>query len=147
MTQPTREKARAFSDLTTCSFVLASVLALASCSDPVTAPSDLGDGVWKLASMEPAGASAFVPDDPQRFTVEFQADGRIGVTADCNRCGGSYSLSDGTLTVPALACTRVACPTPHGDRFAGMIDGSSSIERDGDSLEIQSADGILRLRR
>lgn len=128
--------------------VLGAALPLLSCSDDVTGPSDLVGGVWKLESMEPAGAARFVPDNPDRFTVEFQADGRIGVVADCNQCGGTYSVSEGTLTVPPLACTLILCPTPQGGQFASLIDGTASIDRDGDDrLEIESSEGELVLRR
>ena len=87
------------------------------------------------------------PDNPDRFTVEFRADGEVGVVADCNQCGGTYSVSGGTLTVPPLACTLIACPGPEGSQFAGLIDGTSSIERDGDELEIESSEGTLSLSR
>lgn len=124
-----------------------SALAVLSCSDEVTGPSDLQGGPWKLESMEVAGAARFVPEDPNRFTVEFHSDGRIGVVADCNQCGGGYTASGGILNVPALACTLIACPGPEGGQFAGLIEGMSSIERDGDELLIESSEGRLTLRQ
>jgi heat shock protein HslJ len=127
--------------------VLASASGLLSCSDDVTGPSDLEGAPWRLESMEVAGAPRFVPDDPARFTVEFEADGQMGVVADCNQCGGTYTVNDGTLTVPPLACTLIACPGPEGQQFASLLDGTASIERDGDELEIESAEGTLLLRR
>jgi heat shock protein HslJ len=147
MNQPSNQRARVFSGLGTALVVLAGALPMLSCSDEVTGPSDLGDGPWKLESMELAGAAPFVPDDPDRFTVEFRADGQLTVVADCNQCGGTYSVSDGALTVPPLACTLIACPGLEGSQFASLIDGTSSIESDGDELEIESSDGTLSLRR
>jgi heat shock protein HslJ len=126
--------------------VILGALPLLSCSAQVTGPSDLG-GVWKLESMEATGAARFVPENPDRFTVQFHADGRIGVVADCNRCGGTYSVSDGSLTVPPLACTLILCPVPQGGQFASLVDGTSLIEKDGDELEIESSEGKLKLRR
>ena len=127
--------------------MLAVTLALSSCSDGVTGPSDIAGSTWKLQSMEFAGAARFVPDNPDLFTVEFQADGRIGVVADCNQCGGTYAVSDGTLTVPAMACTLVLCPTPQGGQFASLIDGTSSLDKEETELEIESPEGKLVLRR
>ena len=78
--------------------VVAAALPLLSCSEEVTGPSDVVGTVWRLESMQRTGAARFVPDDPSRFTIEFKADGSLAVRADCNGCGGSYTLNGGTLT-------------------------------------------------
>lgn len=124
-------------------------LPLLSCSDGVTGPSDLMGGVWQLQSMRLTGATSnFVPDDPSRFTVEFEEDGQIGVRADCNSCGGLYSLSDDQLNVPSMACTLVLCATPNGGEFASLIEGTSTLDKDGDdTLHVVSADGRVTLTR
>jgi heat shock protein HslJ len=128
--------------------MLVAGLALTSCADSVTSPSDVMGGVWTLQSMQVAGEDPFVPAEPDRFTVEFAADGQIAVVADCNQCGGRYTVEDGTLTVTDLACTLVACATPEGEQFAALIDGTSSLESEGSSgLEIESPEGTLALTR
>lgn len=118
-----------------------------ACSDEVTGPSDLEGGAWRLETMEVSGGAAFEPEDPGRFTIQFNADGTVAVQADCNQCGGSYSLSGETLTVGPLACTLIACPTPRGQEFASIIDGASSIDVDDDEMEIESSEGTLVLTR
>lgn len=145
MAKPSRS--RLFGGMSAIVAVLAGVLPSLCCSDAVTSPSDLTGGVWRLRSMELAGASQFVPDDPNRFTVEFHADGRIGVVADCNLCGGSYWLSGATLTVRDLACTLALCATPGGGEFANLVEGTSTLDKAGDQLTIRSAEGKLVLRR
>jgi heat shock protein HslJ len=125
----------------------ACTLVLAGCSDAVTGPSDVEGGPWRLESMELAGAAAFVPEDPSRFTVQFNADGSIGVRADCNQCGGSYTLSDGRLTVGQMFCTLVACPTNRGQEFASLLQGTTSLELEDGELEIESSAGTLVLTR
>ena len=128
--------------------IIAAAVPLVSCSNEVTGPSDVVGTVWKLESMERTGAARFVPEDPNKFTVEFKADGSLGVQADCNGCGGTYTLSDGALNSGPLVCTLIACPGPEGQQFAGIIDGSSEIEKDGDDqLEIESSEGRLVLTR
>lgn len=127
--------------------LFAGALVHAACSDEVTGPSDLVGGAWKLESMELDDADAFVPVDPSRFTVEFNADGTLGVTADCNQCGGSYKLNGGNMTVGPLVCTLVACPTNRGQEFASLIDGTTSLELEDGELEIESSDGTLVLTR
>jgi heat shock protein HslJ len=128
--------------------VLAVLLPLLSCSENVTGPSDVVGNAWRLESMQLAGAAPFTPADADRFTVEFDDDGSVGVVADCNQCGGSYSVSDGTLSVSDLACTLILCPTAEGGQFASLIDGTSRIEREGENrLVIGSSEGTLVLRR
>ena len=56
-------------------------------------------------------------------------------------------MSGDTLTVGPMFCTLVACPTTHGQQFASLVDGRSSVDADGDELEIESADGSLVLTR
>jgi len=139
---------RALSVLRTALFALAGVLPLLSCSEGVTGPSDLVGGAWRLQSMQLVGGEVFVPDDPSRFTITFEADDHITVVADCNRCGGSYALSGVTLTVPAMACTLAACPTPRGEEFAALVDGSSTLAADAlGRLSIESPEGRLLLVR
>ena len=124
-------------------------LPLISCSEGVKGASDVVGGVWRLSSMRLAGASSsFVPDDASRFTVEFKADGTIGVRADCNSCGGSYALSGDRLTVPGMACTLALCATPQGGEFANLIEGVSTLGKDGETtLELASPDGTITLVR
>lgn len=124
-------------------------LPLLSCSEGMTGPSDLMGGEWRLQSMRLTSAAAsFVPDDPSRFTVEFEADGAIGVRADCNSCGGSYSLRGSQLTVPGMACTLALCATPSGGEFANLIDGTSTLTLvDDDTLEVLSPEGRAILVR
>jgi heat shock protein HslJ len=126
--------------------VVASALVLVSCSGSVTGPSGLS-GVWKLQSMELPGTAPFVPEDPDRFTVVFLDTGRVGVTADCNQCGGTYSASDEAVSVSPLACTLILCATPHGAQFAGLIDGRSRLEASSPGqLLLQSSEGRVTLR-
>ena len=122
-------------------------LLFASCSEDVTGPSDLQGGEWRLASMETETGGRFVPEDPSRFTVEFQADGTIRVRADCNGCGGSYTMSGEQLTVGPLVCTLIACPTTRGQEFVSLLEGTTDVDADGSELEIESPDGTLELTR
>ena len=75
------------------------------------------------------------------------ADGTLGVRADCNQCGGSYTLRDGRMTVGPLACTLIACPTNRGQEFASLLQGTTSLELEEGELEIESPDGTLVLTR
>lgn len=127
--------------------IACSVLGFASCAEDVTGPSDLQGGVWRLASMETETGGRFVPEDPSRFTVEFQADGTILVRADCNGCGGSYTMTGERLSVGPMVCTLIACPTTRGQEFVALLEGTTDVDADGSELEIESPDGTLELTR
>jgi heat shock protein HslJ len=145
---PSNRRSRALNMLQRATLVCLAVLPAVSCGDGVTGPSEVVGGTWRLQSMRLAGStSTFVPDDPSRFSVEFKSEGLIGVRADCNSCGGSYSLSGSQLTVPGMACTLALCATPQGGEFANLIDGVSTIDRSDGTLQIASPDGTITLIR
>jgi heat shock protein HslJ len=123
------------------------VLLMSACGGDMTSPSDLSGGTWHLAVMEPEGSPSFVPPDPSRFTVTFEEDGRIGLRADCNVCGGDYTLDDDTLVVEPLACTLALCAPSGGEAFAGLVMGRSAVEVEGAVLRLESDRGRLTLRR
>lgn len=127
--------------------VLGTLVVAACTDDDITGPSELKDATWQLLSLEPAGSPAFSPPDRSRFTVRFMDDGRVEAVADCNQCGGTFTVSDDTLTVPQMTCTLVACGTGYGSQFESLLEGSSEFDRDGDLLTIVSAEGRLRLTR
>jgi heat shock protein HslJ len=128
--------------------VLLGTLVVVSCADEdLTGPSDLMGGTWQLQSLQLAGAAEFVPPDPSRFTVGFTSAGRVEVAADCNSCGGAFSVAGDALTVPELTCTLVACATPQGGQFETLLEGTAKVDRDGDVLTIASSEGRLRLVR
>ena len=123
-------------------------LALVSCDDGPTSPSDLMGGEWRLVNIRLPDFTVVTPDDPDDFTIQFEADGALQVQAGCNGCGGQYALDGDSLEVSELACTLIACPGPPVDRqFLEVLEGDSTVDVDGDELTIASAEGTLRLRR
>ena len=120
---------------------------LTSCEDGVTGPSDLS-GTWRLQAMRLPGGQDMVPPDPARFTVEFEGDLDVRVQADCNGCGGSYTLDDDELTTSNLTCTLIGCPSaPLDTQYVGILVGTSEIDLDDDELTLSSSRGTLRYRR
>jgi heat shock protein HslJ len=118
-------------------------LSFAGCDD-ATEPTDIVGGTWRLERIRPTGNAEVVSvSDPSRFTIEFETDGQVSVRADCNSCGGRYTIADDeTLTVTDLTCTLIACPgAPLDTQFVGILQGARSIEIEDDRLEIRSADG------
>ena len=91
------------------------------------------------AQPVPAGAS---------YTLSF-ADGRLSLRADCNSCGGSYTLSGDMVTLgPNLACTRAACPTMEFEAtYLSVLSGESAAALSGSVLVLTSPRGTLSFHR
>ena len=146
---PSNRRFRALKQLRRLALLCLAALTVLSCTDGVTGPSDVVGGEWRLASMRLAGGtSTFVPEQPGRFTVEFKTDGFIGVRADCNSCGGGYTLAPGTLAVTPLACTRAYCgDTSLDPRYPGYVSGARSWETSDGRLIITADDATLSFSR
>ena len=61
---------------------------------------------WE-ATMTPAETISV--SDPDRYTIRFLADGQLQARFDCNRGGGSYTISAGKLSFGPMMSTRMAC--------------------------------------
>jgi len=121
--------------------------ALPGAGSPVPTSDQLA-GTWNLQSVQPAAdAEQHTPADA-RYTLTF-ADGRLSTRADCNTCGGAFTLSGPTLTAgPALACTRAACPTmTFESTYTRLLSGDSTVTLSEGTLVLSSARGVLRFTR
>ncbi|MGH9319726.1 MAG: META domain-containing protein [Vicinamibacteria bacterium] len=130
-------------------FVIATAL-LASCSDLSTDPGgvNLLEGTWYLESLEPSGATIVPVSDPARYTASFDADGRLGVRADCNQCSSVYSVEGAALDIGGLACTRAYCGTESlFDDYVAALDDAASFDGTRTSLTVRSPRGTLRFLR
>ena len=132
---------------------LVALITSGACSGP-TSPSStasLADrigGTWMLVSRQLPGESAAPPPATATFSLQI-SDGRAGIRADCNQCGGQAAVGTNMVTVgPGVACTRVFCPSaPYDDTFVRILSGESEATIDGDSLTLRSDRGVLRFRR
>ena len=139
------------------------MLSLPACSRSVVSPSsDAGQAVgsvppaltitntlWKLQSFQRPGAPSTPVANPDQFTMELLADGRLSVRADCNRCAGSYSPAGETFTVGSnAACTRAACSTaPFDQEYVMALTGATITRASGNTLECASPQGVLTFAR
>jgi heat shock protein HslJ len=79
--------------------------AMKAAADPT-----LAGRVWTWQSSELRG-ERIVPDAPERYTIEFQPDGRVQVRADCNRGGAGYTAgADRSVLITPVATTKMGCP-------------------------------------
>jgi heat shock protein HslJ len=90
-------------------------------------------------------------DAPERYTIQFNRDGRIALRADCNRGSVSYSVSvDRRIALGPVVLTRMMCPAGSLDaRFVNELSRATSyFLKEGDLfLELPVDSGTLRFRR
>lgn len=117
---------------------------LSGCGGPPLAPATLADTNWAIVEISGARVSG------ERYSLSFDG-GRISGQAGCNRFSGGYRQNGETLTIGALAMTRMACPGPgmaHEQRFSEIMRGPVRISfPDGDTLLLTGAGGEVRARR
>ncbi len=101
---------------------------------------------WEMTITAEAKISAAVPE---RYTLLLGDDGRAQVRFDCNRGGGSYTISAGRLSFGPMMATRMACPSDSQD-FLFMRDLSRVvsfyIENDRLYLGLEKDGGAMRLK-
>jgi heat shock protein HslJ len=131
-------------------FVFVCVLTAFCAGNSPIAPSSTGitGTTWRLRSIQQTGSATLEIPNPDRFTVLFEAEGRLNVRADCNVCTGTYDLTDSALRLSALACTRAFCGTDSPDvRFLGGLQSSPLVATSDDTLRLQTAGGSLVFTR
>ena len=125
--------------------VSAVVFELGCAAAPATSPSDVVGMTWHLQSLQRAGQLAVTPP-AGAFFLRFAEEGRLDVRADCNGCGGTYTLNGDRLAVGPLACTRAFCPSaPFDTQFVQLAEAATSVERHQEALVLRSPAGMLRL--
>lgn len=95
---------------------------LAAMADP-----SLVGTLWTWQGTLMSDDRRIVPDAPERYTLEFQADGKAAIRADCNRGATSFTLSGNALTFGPIATTRAMCPP--GSRDADFLKGLQEVSR------------------
>jgi heat shock protein HslJ len=65
---------------------------------------------WQWQRTHLGAAPQVVAAAPDRYTISFQAGGRVNVRADCNRGSGGYEVNGTQMKFGAIALTRMMCP-------------------------------------
>ena len=117
-------------------FTAALAVTMACDTNPL-APSDIIGDQWRLMSIVETGTTPTTIDDPSKYTLEFQDEGRIGVKSDCNTCGGPYSVSGSTIEIGPVVCTKVFCgDTSRDQAFVRALDKARTASVDDNELTI-----------
>jgi para-nitrobenzyl esterase len=72
---------------------------------------ELAGSAWQLVEIQSMDDSVTRPDDGSKYTLAFDADGRVSLRADCNRGSGTWtSAQPSQLQFGPIAATRAMCP-------------------------------------
>jgi heat shock protein HslJ len=118
---------------------------LVSCAGP-TGPTEppIRDVLWRARSIQQGTRLTVVPE-PDRYTIRF--DDRVGLVADCNVCGGSYTLTGTRIVVRDLVCTLAFCGERSLDRdFLRLVEAAETARVVDGELVLASPEGVLRFR-
>jgi len=110
------------------------------------AVSELAGTSWRLAKIMEMDDSVDEPEDRSLYTLEFSADGRAAMRADCNRGTGSWtSESPGQLQFGPIAATRAMCPPGSlSDKFLSQFEWVRSyVLSEGNLFIATLADGAI----
>jgi heat shock protein HslJ len=106
--------------------------------DPGETGPRLTGPVWKWTTTQMNDGSSRTPSDPNRYLVEFLADGRVAVQADCNRVAGTYTVDANRLAVTLGPSTLAACPPGSlGDDFVRQLGNIGSYFFKGENLILE----------
>jgi heat shock protein HslJ len=130
--------------------LLLSGLFLAACGGagtPAPAGSNLLGKTWLWQKTEFNSGKDIPVLQPAAYTLQFLADGKVNITADCNNGGGSYAVTNNVdLTIRIETLTRAICPAGSlADEYVNELNdtGSYTIERNGELvLALKSGAGM-----
>jgi heat shock protein HslJ len=85
------------------------------CRDQAAPARTLTGTVWKLVHFQSSddAIGTRTPPNPERYTLQFQADGNLALRLECNQAMGKWSavpsITGGSLTLTGGAMTRAFC--------------------------------------
>jgi para-nitrobenzyl esterase len=99
---------------------------------------------WRLVRFQGGDDTVLTPDEKTKYTMAFDAEGRVSMRIDCNRGSGTWESSGPSqLRFGPLALTRAMCPpAPLNERLARDWDYVRSyVMKDGHLFLSLMADG------
>jgi heat shock protein HslJ len=121
--------------------IVAAMAVLAGCGG--SAPTLTGQAwQWGSASTDAPGSETVIPN-PERYTIQFAADGSFSATVDCNQVSGTYTTGDGgAMTITPGPSTMAACPADSmADLYLQGLQTTTSYTIADGQLSLSKADG------
>ena len=117
---------------------------LAGCAHMAPMPETLAGTSWQLVRFQGGDGKVMAPDDRSKYTLAFNADGRVAARLDCNRGTGSWkSAGPGQLELGPMAVTRAMCAPGSLDHEVSkrLYHVRSYVMKDGRLFLAMMADG------
>ena len=114
---------------------------------PTPAPGQsLVGPIWLWAGTT-TPVETITPADPQRYTIEFLADGTAAIGADCNRVIAQYTVNGQSISIQPGISTAAACPPDsQADLFVQQLTNAAIFFFQGSDLLIDqvASSGTMR---
>jgi putative lipoprotein len=82
-----------------------------------------------------AGQNSFTLDNPDDYTLTFNADETVRIQADCNRARGTYALENGTLAIMLGSMMLAECgPNSRYVTFLNRLEETATYVVEGEQL-------------
>ncbi|MBW3632490.1 MAG: META domain-containing protein [Chloroflexi bacterium] len=106
--------------------------------------------VWEVVGISGPDGNRVAVSDAERYSVQFQPDGKLAVASGCIQPAGTYTAGDGTLEVKLSISTMSPCSTAataQEESFLEVLDDITRYKFDHDGfLVLASDDESLWLR-
>ncbi len=113
--------------------------------DPALTYDDLAGTRWQLNDLVALGGYVFTPDDSSRYTLIFEADGRLRGTSDCNTITGQWQVAE-SLQVSQFSTTRSLCQPGSLHNFYSLyLRDITGVERVDDGIVLHTNTEEVRL--
>lgn len=108
----------------------------------------LKNTIWRWESAENAQGKTTV-DKPENYRIEFKADGKIGLKADCNSGGGSYEANGGDLlSIKQIFTTKMFCGEKSLDAsFLRDLQSARTFRIEGNALFVEGTSGTMKFTK
>ena len=115
---------------------------------PEMSSMDITGTVWHWVQTRYSDDRKTAPVDPENYSIQFYEDGLLKVNADCNKKGGTYSLSGNKVSLQIAHSTAAECPEGSLEEpfEKDLTAGSIFFIKNGDLyIELQSDAGTIKL--
>jgi para-nitrobenzyl esterase len=127
----------------------ATALAASACAAPPPADAPFPVGTtFAWLGTDADGARRNSPADASRYTIAFDASGRVVLHLDCNRGSAQWKRDGERLVLTPIAATKMMCPRGSLDvAFAADLGQVATWRYDGSVLVLAGRDGsTMRFR-
>ena len=101
---------------------------------------------WRATGINNGRGGVASPVSGSVVTMRFEADGRLGGSAGCNRFSASYVATGPNLRITSPATTRKMCEASLMEQeraFLKALDSVATMRFEADRLELRTAEGAL----